>query len=862
LKKTIGGGTKALRNLLDLDKSSTLSRGKKSSMLELKLKPGADVLAAVALLNKTAGVEWAAPNYVYHGPDPRELTPNDPSYASQWFHTKMQNHLAWDTTQGEDVVVAITDDGTDWDHVDLADNIWSNGDELGGNGLDDDLNGFIDDVRGWDFVSNDNNPDHAGTDNHGTHVAGIIAARTNNAVGIAGTAGRVQLMPIRFYGSTAAWTSTLVFNSFKYAIDNGAKIVSTSYNVDGFVGDPTYVAAINYIYNAGGLHFNSAGNTSTLNPARQVYDQTLYIAATNSSDARSSFSNYGTGIDIAAPGEAIYSTLPNNTYGSQSGTSMATPNAAASAALVWAAHPTWTRDQVAAQLLGVADNIDGINPSYATLLGTGRVNSFKGVTNTLGAPKFRGVTGLPADNAVTTAAPTAITFDLFNVLEPSAMNTAGNFELRSDGADDVFGTGDDAVIPLALATTYRIGTNKFNLTVGGGSLSTERYRFRAVSGAGALRDPFGNPLDGNGDGTGGDAFTRTFTIVPKSAARVVNVTINTTTPDVTFGDFPTVFTGTAGPNAFVLSGDGGGNVDIWFDQDPQLTPQPTYTIARSRLTTLNFDAGGGDDSLLLDYSNGNPIPSGGVTLDGGAGSNDILAVRGTSGDDAFTLGATSIARSGNAAATRTAMEMVTFSGFGGNDDVALTGAGTAVNFPAAQRIASLNVGADSIARVTPGGVQALVVNALIVDGTLDLADNDLVIDYTGASVLGTSNGLSYTDVTGQIASGAIHSSFATPGLTTLGVAEAAAVLGLPPAATATWSAVTVDASSVLIKYTYTGDANLDGLVSGDDYTLIDFAIAVPGSSLWQNGDFNLDGLISGDDYTAIDFAIAAQGLPL
>ncbi len=478
-------------------------------LVSLKLAAGSDVASVLQQLSQDASVAWAAPNFVYTGPDPRDLIPNDPSYSSQYHHTRMQTTLAWDTTLGSsNVIIAVTDDGTDWDHVDLAANIWNNSGEIAGNGIDDDANGFIDDIRGWDFSSNDNDPNHVGTNYHGTHVAGIIGARTNNAIGVAGTAGGATVMPVRFYGS-GAWTSTVIFNSYKYATDNGAKIISTSYSIDSFVGDPTFTSALDYAYSRGVLHFNSAGNNSQLNPPRQTFDQMVFVASTESNDTKSGFSNYGYGTDIAAPGGSIYATLPGDTYGTLSGTSMATPNAAAVAGLIWSVNPTWTRDQVAAQLMATADNIDSVNPLYAGNLGSGRANAFRAVTETIAAPKFKGLVEVPTDGMTLTTAPTTITVSLGSVFSEAGLENAGNFELRSDGADNVFDTGDDVVVPLTRMTNYMIGSNRLAFTIGS-TLGVDRYRFRALSSG--VSSPFGVALDGDGNGTAGGDFVRTFNV--------------------------------------------------------------------------------------------------------------------------------------------------------------------------------------------------------------------------------------------------------------------------------------------------------------------------------------------------------------
>jgi subtilisin family serine protease len=376
--------------------------------------------------------------------------------------------------------------------------------------VDDEGNGFVDDVNGWDFSSDDNDVTPAPGFNHGTHVAGIAAARTNNGVGVAGTAGAATLMPVRFFGS-GGWSSTVVARSFRYAVDNGAKILSSSYNIDNFTGDAVYAAVVQYVYDRGALYVNSAGNMNTPNPARQAIDQVLLVLNTAPGDTKSANSNYGWGMDVAAPGTTIYSTIPDEGYQSMSGTSMAAPNAAGAAALIWSAHPDWTRDQVAAQLVGSADNIDAANPSLAGLLGGGRINSYAALTQAIAPPRIRSVDGLPADGAVITSLGSSFSVDVANVLDPASV-TNQSFELRGHGADDVFGTSDDVLVPLSLETAVAYGTNRLRFTIGGPVLAGS-YRFTILA---DLRDPFGQRLDGNADGVGGDALRRTFhvTLLP------------------------------------------------------------------------------------------------------------------------------------------------------------------------------------------------------------------------------------------------------------------------------------------------------------------------------------------------------------
>lgn len=529
--------------VVDAKRSSRMFSEGDGTLFELRLRSGVNAVKAAETLEAIRLVDWASPNYIYDDVDPREFVPNDPSYGSQYHHPLMQNNLSWDITLGSpSITIGITDDGVAWGHPDLAANIWTNPGEIAGNGIDDDGNGYIDDIRGWDFWTNDADPQPgSGSNDHGTHVAGIAAARTNNAVGVAGTAGGATIVPIRFYSTSGGtWTSTIVSNAYNYAANNGLKIVTTSYNVDGFANDPIFAAAVQSMYNGGVLHFNSAGNGNDLNPPRQKFDTTLYVANTTSTDTRSSSSNYGWGIDLAAPGTSILSSalgssVTTYTYESFSGTSMASPNAAGVAALIWSANPTYTREQVAARLIGLADNIDAQNPSFVGLLGAGRVNSYKSLTGVLAPPKVKpnALIGLPAEGATVTSAPTSFTLDIANVFDPSTFNLGG-FELRGDGIDGIFGTADDTFVSLSLPAgfQYMVGTNRVSFTISG-SMGSDRYRFSALP---TLLDPFGQALDGNRDGIGGDAFTRTFTLAGPTNSYTVNVASGAVVSGADFGN--------------------------------------------------------------------------------------------------------------------------------------------------------------------------------------------------------------------------------------------------------------------------------------------------------------------------------------
>ncbi len=510
--RTLTGRNNAtvIANLMTVDRPG----GKSVTLVHLNLGAGADLATVMRRLDLNAFVFWSAPNFSHDGPDPRELTPNDPSYGSQYHHPLMKNNLAWDISLGNPAIkIGVTDDGVDRPHVDLNPNIWINQGEIPGNSIDDDGNGYIDDINGWDFSSNNNDPNPNGANDHGTHVAGIAAGRTNNGIGIAGTAGLATIVPMQFYLGTSSWTAAIINNTYRYAADNNFQIVTTSYNVDGWVGDPVFLSGLQYMYDGGVLHFNSAGNNNQLNPARQIFDQSIFVSSTDSADIKSSFTNYGTGIDVAAPGSNIFSTILSNSYGTKSGTSMSTPNAAGAAALIWGANPGWNRDQVASRLLFYADNIDALNPSFAGLLGTGRVNPFASMSNTLPAPRVKSLTGLPAAGSTTaTWNVSSFTVAFNQIMDPASVNSSSSFVLREAGPDGNFGNGDDLLIGLTAAESYMIGNNLLTFNINGAPLEPGKYQLSLVSGG--LQNPFGTDLDGNANGVGGDNYVYQFTLEP------------------------------------------------------------------------------------------------------------------------------------------------------------------------------------------------------------------------------------------------------------------------------------------------------------------------------------------------------------
>ncbi len=288
--------------------------------------------------------------------------------------------LAHATIQTQ-VVVGIVDTGIDYNHPDLRDNMWKNPGEIAGNNRDDDGNGFIDDVYGFNFVNNTGNP--MDDDEHGTHVAGTIAASLNNSQGVAGIAsGAAKLMAIKFLDANGSGTYANAIRALNYATmmsSRGVNLKVLNNSWGGYGTVPALEDAVNATNAAGMLFVASAGNESNDNdgefkaiPASYAASNIISVAATNNLDELASFSNYGaTTVDLAAPGVGILSTTPGNRYQSFNGTSMAAPHVAGALALAWACHPDKTSTEIQDALFGSVDALDSLDGAVAT---GGRLN--------------------------------------------------------------------------------------------------------------------------------------------------------------------------------------------------------------------------------------------------------------------------------------------------------------------------------------------------------------------------------------------------------------------------------------------------------------------------------------------------------
>jgi thermitase len=291
-------------------------------------------------------VEYVEPNYYFHA----TWTPNDPAFSSsQWGPQKIQAPQAWDVTKSSSSVkIAIVDTGVEASHPDL--------------------NGKV--INGWDFVYDDSVPNDA--NGHGTHCAGIAAATTNNGIGIAGMAPNARILAVRVLDANGSGTLDDVANGIIYAADNGAQVISLS--LGGSSGSTTLKNAVDYAWNKGAVVVAAAGNNNSSAPSYPAYySNAIAVASTDSADRKSSFSNYGSWVDVAAPGSSIYSTYINGSYATLSGTSMATPHVAGLAGLL--AAQGRSNSQIRAAIQNTADPISGTG-TYWTY---GRVNAYKAV---------------------------------------------------------------------------------------------------------------------------------------------------------------------------------------------------------------------------------------------------------------------------------------------------------------------------------------------------------------------------------------------------------------------------------------------------------------------------------------------------
>ncbi|HEY2233714.1 MAG TPA: S8 family peptidase [Candidatus Angelobacter sp.] len=345
-------------------------------------------------------VEFAEPTHIFSS----NQLPNDPflatsgtwgqPYQDLWGLFAINAPAAWDTAQGDGIVVAVIDTGLDYNHPDIAANIWTNANEIDGNFVDDDNNGFVDDVRGWNFMFNNNDPsDHNG---HGTHVAGTIAALGNNGIGVIGVAWHSQVMALKGLDDNGFGFDFTLAPAIIYAASNGADVINASWSAQG--SSQSIEEAIQFAAGLGTVFVAAAGNSSqdatNFFPANSP--EAITVASEDTFGNFSFFSNFGSRIDVTAPGEDILSLQASGTFQGQpvidgytrmSGTSMAAPHVSGVAALILSGNPSYSTDLVR-EIIRISDT----NVPFDSRFGAGKLNAAAALTivNPL-QPKITGV---------------------------------------------------------------------------------------------------------------------------------------------------------------------------------------------------------------------------------------------------------------------------------------------------------------------------------------------------------------------------------------------------------------------------------------------------------------------------------------
>ncbi len=351
-------------------------------------------------LMRSKEVKQAEPHFKYHlaggvveAVAPSESVevraePNDPLYTDQTHLKRLEMEAAWDVVKGEDgdIVIAIVDGGTDWRHRDLQDNVWINADEMPGNNVDDDNNGFVDDVNGWNFPFD--KPDPTGssetpsTSAHGTAVSGVAAAVTNNEIGIAGTSWNAKFMPV----NTGCKSEELLCYTGRgtlYAVENGANVITASFGspTASFAGRTVMELAVErgtVVVAAAG---NDGDNLDRTPHYPASYPTTLSVGGIQKDSDRTANHAFGRSLDVVAASIDVDFTALGGGFGNGDGTSFAAPLVAGVAALVQTQNPDFGALEVMEQLKQTADNIDAANSSFlAELSGKGRVNARRAVT--------------------------------------------------------------------------------------------------------------------------------------------------------------------------------------------------------------------------------------------------------------------------------------------------------------------------------------------------------------------------------------------------------------------------------------------------------------------------------------------------
>jgi len=397
-----------------------------SNVYELRYDSDLSPQELAAELQKNPNVKYAEPKYLHFIDQYSALEPNDSLYALQTYLPVVMAAEAWDRTRGEqgNTVIAVIDGGTEILHPDLQQNVWINEGEIPGDSLDNDGNGRVDDVYGWNFANNSGDPTGLpttpGNANHGTHVAGIISAVSNNNLGVSGISWNARVMAVNAGGVVRDNVIPFGYEGILYAAQNGAQVISCSWGRGG-AASLYEQEVINNVTDAGALIVASAGNEgSQMAHYPSSYHNVLAVAATDDNDIRANFSNFGQDVDVSAPGVFILSTLTDSSYGRLSGTSFSCPLVAGSIGLVLTQNPAWHPLQGGEQIRVTADDIDDKNPLFRGNMGKGRLNVLKALTENLPSVRLKDLsfTETDEDSIIEPGETVAVSLVIKNYLTP------------------------------------------------------------------------------------------------------------------------------------------------------------------------------------------------------------------------------------------------------------------------------------------------------------------------------------------------------------------------------------------------------------------------------------------------------------
>lgn len=386
-------------------------------VLDLENPSRENVIDTIEKLKAMPNIEYAEPNYnVYEFSEP-----NDTYYQNgkQAVLDLIGAKKLWDfDIDCSDVTVGVMDSGIQTNHEDLIDNIWVNTGEIVGDGIDNDGNGYIDDIYGWNC--GDSNGDVSYVNEHGVHVAGIVSAATNNSKGVASVARNAKIASIKIFNSSGKSTLSYIIEGINYAKKNDINIINCSFGGAGW-GSTSVSIVKSAIEAVPDIFFViAAGNIATSTPQPDndqtaVYpsqltkdlDNVISVANTTSSDELSSTSHYGaTSVDIAAPGTGIYSTIPTSSYGTMSGTSMATPMVASAVAVMRAVNPNISAKEIKETLCSSSDKLSALT---GKVISGGRLNAYNAVKAIMPtATPTATPTTVPTPTATPTATPTTV----------------------------------------------------------------------------------------------------------------------------------------------------------------------------------------------------------------------------------------------------------------------------------------------------------------------------------------------------------------------------------------------------------------------------------------------------------------------